>query len=344
MTEISTILVFCPNWVGDVVMATPAFTHLRDYYKDARIIAVCRKNVIPVISDSPWFNDYVSGQDKTLKGFIALTKELRALKPDLAVVLPNSQRAAMLARFSGAKTIVGYQRNGRGLLLTQGPKPKTENGKIVLEPMQVYYLRLCESLGIPVDYTMANRLHYSAELKEKADAILARHDIKPEDKVVGLIPGASFGPSKRWDPVSFARLATLLQQKYGCKIIMFAAPSEADIAEAIMQHTEAQIVNMLTEKAGLDLMKPLIARCDVLITNDTGPRHYGVALGVPQVVVILGSTTRNISNDLGNTTVVCLDLPCAPCQQKVCPLGHHRCMKEISPEMVLDAVAANGRL
>lgn len=319
-------------------MATPALTHLRDYYKDARLIAVCRKNVIPVIADGPWFDAYVSGQDKTLKGFIALTKELRALKPDLAVVLPNSQRAAMLARFSGAKIVAGYQRNGRSLLLTQGPKPLTENGKIVLEPMQIYYLRLCQDLGIPVDFEMKNNLHYGPELKQKAEAIFAKHDIKPGDKVVGLIPGASFGPSKRWSPVNFGRLATLLEQKFGCRIIMFAAPAEADIAEAVIQHTEAKIVNMLEEKAGLDLMKPLIARCDVLITNDTGPRHYGVALNVPQVVVILGSTTRNISNDLGQTTVVCLDLDCAPCQQKVCPLEHHRCMTEITPEMVLEAV------
>ena len=338
MSEIKTILVFCPNWVGDVVMATPAFTHLRDYYKDARIIAVCRKNVIPVIADGPWFNDYVSGQDKTLKGFIALTKALRVLKPDLAIVFPNSQRAAMLARFSGAKIVAGYQRNGRGLLLTQGPKPLTKNGKIVWEPMQVYYLKLCRDLGMPVDFAMKNSLYYGAELKQKADAIFAKHGIKPEDKVVGLIPGASFGPSKRWSPVNFGRLATLLEQKFGCRIIMFAAPAETDIAEAVMQHTEAKIVNMLEEKAGLDLMKPLIARCNVLITNDTGPRHYGVALDVPQVVVILGSTTRNISNDLGNTTVVCLDLPCAPCQQKTCPQEHHRCMTEITPEMVLAAV------
>lgn len=338
MSEIKTVLVFCPNWVGDVVMATPTFTHLRNYYKNARLVAVCRKNVIPVIADGPWFDEYISGQDKTLKGFIALTKKLRALKPDLAVVLPNSQRAAILARFSGAKIVAGYQRNSRGLLLTQGPEPLTKNGKIVLEPMQIYYLRLCQNLGIPVDFEMKNSLYYSAELKQKADAIFAKHGVKPEDKVVGLIPGASFGSSKRWSPVSFSRLATLLEQKFGCRIIMFAAPSEIDIAEAVMQHTDAEIVNMLEEKAGLDLMKPLIARCDVLITNDTGPRHYGVALNVPQVVVILGSTTRNISNDLGQTTVVCLDLPCAPCQQKICPLEHHRCMAEITPEMVLKAV------
>lgn len=338
MTDINTILVFCPNWVGDVVMATPAFAHLRGYYQNARIIAVCRKNVVPVIADSPWFNDYVSGKDKTLKGLIALAQTLRTLKPDLAVVLPNSQRAAILARLSGAKTIVGYKRNARGLLLTQGPRPKTENGKIVLEPMQTYYLRLCENLGIPVDYTIETRLYYSDALKQKAAAILAQNGIKPEDKVVGLIPGASFGPSKRWDPVNFGRLATMLEQKFGCKIIMFAAPAEADIAEAVMQHTQAKIVNMLNENVGLDLMKPLIARCDVLITNDTGPRHYGVALDVPQVVVILGSTTRNISSDLGNTTVVCLDLPCAPCQKKICPLEHNKCMADITPEMVLTEV------
>lgn len=338
MTAINTILVFCPNWVGDVVMATPAFTHLRNHYQNARIIAVGRKNIIPVIADSPWFDACISGQDKTLKGFIALTKELRALKPDLAIVLPNSQRAAMLARFSGAKTVVGYQRKGRGLLLTQGPKPEMQDGKVIYVPMQIYYLKLCENLGITVDYNMKNSLYYSAELKQKAEQILAKHGIKPEDKVIGLIPGASYGPSKRWSPVSFGRLATLLEQKYGCRIIMFAAPSEADIAEAVLQHTEAKIVSMLDEKVGLDLMKPLIARCNVLITNDTGPRHYGVALDVPQVVVILGSTTRNISNDLGNTTVVCLDLPCAPCQQKICPLEHHRCMNEITPEMVLEAV------
>lgn len=338
MTAGKTILVFCPNWVGDTVMATPAFAHLRNFYHDARIVAVIRGPLKPIIEDGPWFDDYVSGQDKTLKGFINLTQRLRTLKPYLAVVMPNSQRAALLAKLSGTKIVAGYKRDGRSLLLTTGPKPLTANGKIIWEPMKIYYLKLCQSLGVPVDFNMKSCLYFREELAGRAQKLLAKYNVDATDKLVGLIPGASFGPSKRWDPVKFGQLATLLEQQFKCKIIMFGAPSEADILDAVMEHTQAKIINTRPDNVGLDMMKPLVKRCDVLITNDTGPRQYGVALGVPQVIVILGSTTLDLTTDLETTTVVRKDLPCAPCQQKICHLGHNRCMTEITPEMVLKAV------
>lgn len=340
MAKTKTILVFCPNWVGDVVMATPAFTHLRGHYQNARIIAVIRKNLKPIINDAPWFDEVISGDDKTFKGFWALVKKLRALKPDTAVVLPNSQRAALLARFSGAKTVAGYMRNGRKLLLTQGPQPKRENGKIMPESMKPYYLKLVQNLGVTVDFEMKPALYYNNELAARAEELLTKYGIKDDDKVVGLIPGASFGSSKCWPPEHFAKLTEMLEKAYNCKIIMFTAPAEAEIGNAILAGSQAKIINGLPDNIGLDLLKPMIKRCNVLITNDTGPRHYGVAMNIPQIVVVMGSTSlRYTGTDLEKTVIVKKEgLACAPCQQKVCALKHHSCMREVTPAMVFDAV------
>ena len=113
--QIQTILVACPNWVGDVVMATPTFECIRQNYPTARIIGLIRKYAGGVVEDGPWFNDLIEMNDKTLRGLFKASQRLRRLAPDLAFVLPHSFRSALIARLGGVKEIYGYRRNGRSL-------------------------------------------------------------------------------------------------------------------------------------------------------------------------------------------------------------------------------------
>ena len=113
-----TILVFCPNWVGDVVMATPAFKCLRQNYPDARIIGLIRGYAKGVVEDAPWFDQLIEINDKTWRGFVQLVFQIRRLNAELAVVLPHTFRSALLARLGGARRIYGYRRNSRSALLT----------------------------------------------------------------------------------------------------------------------------------------------------------------------------------------------------------------------------------
>ena len=152
MTRIKTnyrkIVVFCPNWVGDVVMATPTFDCLRQNFPEARIIALIRKYAGGVINDGPWFDQIVECHDKTLRGFLKIVRTIRRLKPDLAIVLPNSFRSALLARLGGAGQICGYRRDGRTILLSSGPTPRRNRNKRLPIPMTQYYLEICRWLKL----------------------------------------------------------------------------------------------------------------------------------------------------------------------------------------------------
>jgi len=317
-------------------MATPVFDCLRKNYPEAYIIGIIRRYVKGVIEDSPWFNQLIESDDKRIGGLIHLIRKIRNLKPDLAIVFPNTFRSALIAWLGGARYRYGYKREGRSFLLSDGPTPHRGEKGIEPVPMVEYYLEICRWLNLPLPETTKPRLYLSDDLQRAADRLLNRHGIRPSDMVVGLNPGAKFGASKCWPPEYFARLAELLVQKWSCKLMLFVAPGEEEIARSIQKSSQAPIVNTGPERVNLALLKPLIKRCQLLITNDTGPRHYAVAFDLP-LVVIMGPTDPRYTNaNLQNTFILRRDLPCAPCHEKTCPLDHE-CLTGISPEMVLDA-------
>jgi ADP-heptose:LPS heptosyltransferase len=121
--------------VGDVVAATPAFDCLRRGLPNARIIAVIRHYAQGVIESGPWFDAVIGCDDKSWGGFVALVRQIRRLKPDLAVVLPSSARATLGLFLGGARSIYGYRRGARRLLLSGGPAPVRSRTGIVPRPM-----------------------------------------------------------------------------------------------------------------------------------------------------------------------------------------------------------------
>lgn len=326
-------MVWCPNWVGDVVMATPVLHCLRQNYPEARIIGVIRNYVKGVVEDGPWFDQIIGCDDKTAGGFAALLRAIRSFNPDSAVLLPNSLRSALTAWLGGAKKIYGYRRDGRSFLLSGGPKPIRAKNGIVPIPMVEYYLELCRWLGLKIPEEKKPRLFVSDSLQEKGDQLLDGYGIKPDDMVIGINPGAKFGSSKCWPPEYFAGLAELFAERWDCKILLFVGPGEEAIAQSIIETSTAPIINTGPDRVDLALLKPLIKRCRLLVTNDTGPRHYAVAFDIP-VVVIMGPTDpRYTAAHLEKTLVVRHELDCSPCHKNQCPLDH-KCMFMIKPEDV----------
>lgn len=331
-----TILVTCPNWVGDVVMATPAFECIRQNYPAARIIGLIRKYAAGVVEDGPWFNDLIKVNDKTVRGIFQATCRIRRLNPDMAVVLPNSFRSALIARLGGAKKIYGYRRNGRSILMSGGPLPLRDSKRFIPRPMVDYYLEICRWLNLAAPVGFRPRLFMSDAVQEKGRRFLERYGISPNDTVIGMNPGAQFGSSKCWPPAHFARLAELISRDWHCKILLFIGPGEEDIGKEIVKLSQIKIINTGPDKVDLALLKPLIHRCRLLFTNDTGPRHYAVAFNIP-VVVIMGPTDpRYTQANLEHTIILRQELVCSPCHLKKCTLDH-RCMTEISPEAALQA-------
>lgn len=333
------MLVFCPNWVGDVVMATPTFDCLRRNFPQTRIIGLVRPYAKGVVEDGPWFDQLVDLRDKTAAGFLQALRRLRTARADMAVVLPNSWRSALIARLGGVRRVYGYRRNGRSFLLTAGPRPAHKGRQVLPVPMTDYYLQLCRWLGLALPKSAKPRLYVSSQVERQAQALLARYGITPHTMVIGMNPGAKFGSSKCWPPRYFARLAELLSRRWRCKILLFVGPGEDRLGQWITASSRAAIINTGPDRVNLALLKALINRCQLLVTNDTGPRHYAVAFDVP-VVVIMGPTDpRYTAANLEKTAVLRQDLDCSPCHRKRCSLDH-RCMVSLTPETVLNACEA----
>ena len=323
-----TVLVYCPNWVGDVVMATPVLECLRANYPGASLVGVIREYAAGVLADGPWFDELISCREKDFSGFRRLVQRIRALKPDLSLVLPNSFRSALILALAGAGRRIGYRGNGRSLLLHGGPRPL---GRTPV-PMQDAYFELCRWLELELPDSKRPSLYFSEELTAEADAVLRAHQVTGNELLIGLNPGAKFGSSKCWPPEYFAELAERFTAALDCRILLFTGPGETAIAHAIHRQCTVPLIDLGPDRVDLALLKPLIQRCGLLVSNDTGPRHYAVALGVP-VVVLMGPTDPVYTQGCLEKSLVLRrsELDCVPCHQKQCPLSHHACMRGITP-------------
>ena len=336
-----TILIRAPNWVGDVVMATPAFRSVRKTFPSARITLLIKRYARGLVNDCPWFDEIVeydpAGRHLGARGYASLVRDLRRRRFDLALILVNSLRGTMEAILAGARRRVGYDRNGRRLLLTDRVPPPTESGKIVPQNMVEYYLHLCEAIGCPPESTR-EELFVRPEIDRRAEEFLLKHGRDASKPLIGINPGAAFGSSKCWLPERFAQVADAIIDRHGCDLLICSAPSEKEIARAIEAGMKHRPINPCDDNPGLEVYKAIIRRMRLLITNDTGSRHVAVAFGVPVVVIFGPTDPRYTDVNLERTQIVTAHAPCAPCQKKICPTGTHRCMKDVTAQMVMDAV------
>src|SRR5438128_2688564 len=190
------IAVFLPNWVGDVVMATPAIHALCTRYSDARLIAVGRPYVAGVLEGAPWFDDVVPF-DQSIAGLFRAARSLRRMKIDLAVLFPNTLRSAFAAWLGRCRRRIGYVRYGRRWLLTDRIEPmRDERGRLTPSPVLRAYNRLAECAGANSDRHM--RLFTTQADEFAADTVWRSTGLNRCRSVVCLNPGAAFGSAKFW--------------------------------------------------------------------------------------------------------------------------------------------------
>ncbi len=312
-------------------MATPVFDCLRRSLPQARIVAVMKRSAQGIVRDGPWFDDFVDGNDKTWSGFQQMRRQLRALAPDAAILLTNSIRSVLTMRLSSVRRVYGYRREWRNLLLTGGPT----GGRTPI-PMGEYYIEICRWLGLELPSRPKPSLFIGEALARRADALLGKYGVARDGLLIGLNPGASFGSSKCWPPEYFAELAGKLRNAFDAKVILFSGPGEEGIIQAILDRTEVDLIDTRADRVDLEMLKPLVKRCNLFVTNDTGPRHYAVAFDVPTVVLMGSTDPRYTAANLDHSVVLRKELACSPCHKKVCPRGHE-CMREIRPAEVFAA-------
>ena len=335
------IAAFLPNWIGDAVMATPALRAIRNGFPDATITAVMRPYVADVLAGLDLVDQQIlcdpKGRSRDRRGW-GLIKMLRQESFDCAVLFPNSLRSAWTAWQSGAKRRVGMNRDYRGLLLTDRITPHLKSDP---NPVLEEYLRLAKHLGCSVD-SRQTELATTIDDERRLDDFFDQHAAGLRQRgYVSLNPGGAFGAAKHWPTEYFGELARRIRVELGLAVVVLCGPAERDEAARIVEFAEhPDVVSLGLVAPSIGLTKAAVKHAALLVTTDSGPRHFAQPFDVP-VVTLFGPTHIAWSETFyGKATHLQVDLDCGPCQQRVCPLGHHRCMAELDVDRVFTAVAA----
>ena len=332
----SKVMVRATNWLGDAVMSLPAIRAVRQVFPHAHIALVAR----------PWVADLYSREtaiDRVIpytaqKGFgakRAFAARLREERFDGAILLQNAFDAALMAWLARIPVRIGYNRDGRGLLLTD-PIPVPEKGEIPRHE-RFYYLELLRRAGMMERFASTGPIRL-AGIDAAREAGAARLSaLKIEGPVMGVSPGAAYGDAKRWLPERFAGVA----RRFGHmarSVLLFGSKSEHPLCDVVMDELRGSGLEVfnLAGKTSLREFIDLAAVCRLFLTNDSGGMHVASALAVPTVAVF-GATDDTTTGPTGPLArVVREHAECSPCLLRECPIDH-RCMTAVTADRVASA-------
>ena len=336
------LVVIAPNWLGDAVMALPAFADVRRHFSAAHLAVAARPSVAPMYA-------MVGGVDQVITlpgggGWRAWTgwrEDVRALEAgsfDTAILLPNSYGTARNAAKAGIAERWGYATDGRGRLLTRAmPVPAGELHQ------RAYYQALTKALGIAEGPPYAS----IRPDREKARAVLREVGLDVDEPFVVFAPGAAYGRAKQWLPERYAELADMIINQRGWSVMMVGArvdqPACDDIARRLPK--TGTRINRLIDfcgKSDLTLLAGIIGEAHAVVSNDSGAMHLAGAVGT-KVIGIFGPTRDRQTSPLSSgpdapaPVVITHDVFCRPCMLRECPIDH-RCMRRIAAREVFAAI------
>jgi len=332
-SKIGRILVRATNWVGDMVISLPALEAVKENFPQSNLVVLARPWVIPLIENNPAVDQVLPlrkgrGYLTDIIEIIRVAGLIRSMKFDLAILFQNAFEAALLAYLGGIRFRIGYNTDCRGFLLSHSV---IRDEKILKVHQVEYYLSILRAMGWEAK-TQDPCLFVGERDVESIGSILLSKGIQQDDLLVGLSPGAIYGPAKRWPPERFATIGDWAIERWGAKVIVLGSQGEQDICKSLsqsMKHTPMDFSGRTTLGEAMALIK----RCHFFITNDSGLMHVASALGRP-MVAIFGSTDSNATGPRSEKArVVKHDIACAPCLKPKCPTDF-RCMLEIEPSEI----------
>ena len=333
--RVENILIRGTNWIGDVIMTLPAIAAVRETFPHAKITVLAKPWVAETYRICPEVDEVIiyesPGVHHGIAGKYKLARELKSKGFDLAVLLQNAIEAAIIAWLAGIPIRAGYNSDGRGILLTHSVKRTNEIRKV---HQVYYYLEMLKSLGFQSAGSDI-KLKLSDDYLSAAGDILEQYHVKKDDILVGIAPGATYGPAKMWFPERFAAVADKLINDFSARVMLFGSGGDSERTTLVQQHSKNDLIN-IAGKTSLKEAIALIARCDLFISNDSGLMHLAGALGIP-LVAIFGSTNPVTTSPVGEKSIVIhKDVSCSPCLKKICPTDF-RCMDLIGIDDVYDA-------
>jgi len=330
----SKILIIAPAWVGDLVMTKVLFQLLKTHNPNVIIDVLGNESLFGLLKHMPEVHQGIALPIK--HGELQLGErhrigvDLRTANYDQAIVIPNSLKSALIPWFTRIKKRTGWRGEMRYGLL---------NDLRILDKKQLPLMveRLLK-LGLDKQ-TRLPKIWQNPKLSVNAEDVkhtVAKFNLTLQKPVLILCPGAEYGEAKRWPAKYFAEIAKIKMQD-GLQVWLLGGPKDIPIANAIQQLSQQVCVD-LTGKTDLDEVVNLLSLATAVVTNDSGLMHIAAALNRP-LIAIYGSTTPQFTPPLSdNATIVSLNLPCSPCFQRICPQGHFKCLQDLKPKLVLDAI------
>lgn len=325
------VLLRLPSWLGDVVMAAPAVAAIARALPGAHVTAQVVAPFVPLARLLPGVHAAEPAPVvRGLRSALSAGRALRARGFDLAVVMPRGVRAALAPRLARIPVRVGFGGPGRRLLVTHAVA-----GWRALRSRHrtAFYGALALPFGEAPLAPLA--LSAPAEALAQADALLTRLGHRAGEPLVALEPGARYGPAKCWPPERFGELARGLLAA-GVGVVAVGTAKTRDVEQQVAAAAGPGLLRAAGRTDDLLALIGLLARADLLVTNDTGPMHLGAALGTP-LVALFGATDPVVSGPLGPgpRRVVREPEPCSPCFLRDCPIPGHPCLTKIGAPRVL---------
>ena len=338
------ILVIRFRFIGDTILTVPFLRNLRRTEPAARITWMIAPGDAEIVRGIPYVDDFLiwdpsngnpAGPHRSFAGKFAFVGELRRRQFDKVYVLKRSFSSAVLGRLSGAAERVGFDTEHRGALLTtkvpyQHDRHEVENFLNVLH---------CDGLTVT-----DHHLEVWLDDADRAFAtdFLTKHGVRPGEKIVGLHPFAANKP-RAWHEDDFAAVANAVQSKYGARIVVFGGPADRELA-AQMQRSISPAPVLAVGETTVRQSMALVARCALLLCNDSGVMHLGAALNIPLIALFGPQSPKKFGPWGKNCRVIYHKFPCSPCRQKFfteCQpsiRGKPACLEAITVSEVLEAV------
>lgn len=339
LTPQKKILIVGPAWVGDTVMAQCLFKLLKQQDDQVMIDVLAPEWTFSLLSRMPEVSNAIAmplahGELKWRTRY-QIGKQLRDHGYTKAIVLPNSFKSALIPWFAKIPQRTGWLGECRYGLLNDVRRLDKSRYPLMIE--QYMALGLAPHAPLPAVYPSPS---FQVSHASQAETLNKYKPIWRGRPILALCPGAEFGPSKRWPEEYYARVANQMMI-LGWDIWLFGSVKDKPITEKIMALTNHACEN-LSGRLALFESIDLLSLVKGVVTNDSGLLHIAAAFQKP-LIGIYGSTSPAFTPPLSKTaTVLKLDLECQPCFERACPLKHHRCMQELTPEKVLSITSGWG--
>lgn len=316
------MLIRSTNWLGDAVMSIPAVRAIKRGRPDAHVTILSPAKLADLWKEVAEVDDVISIEPGD--SVFRVAKKIRR-GFEAAIVFPNSLRSALEVRLAGIPRRVGFPGHRRAWLLNQvftGKKKKKDARPQPPRHQVHHYLALAEFIGAEIEGAVIS------PIRDPQSAI--------RNPIIGLCPGAEYGPTKRWLPERFAEVVRTISAGRDCEWVLFGVKKDAPLGDEILRDFTGKHRNLIGKTTLAELIAEL-RTCDLLLTNDTGTMHLAAFLDVP-TVSLFGSTEPALTGPLGNDhRVIRHHVACSPCFLRECPLDL-RCMKAIEVAEVVAAI------